>query len=505
MEWDLIPHPVELIWDLTTCQAAYAERRLRAWIEEYLQQPRWINEGLLRRVKEYSVYWPAPVLMPISAMERVAGPSPEFKFPQDPEDWDEKVNNIVAMRPQPDELPPVICWRDPDGVINLADGNHRVDALERLGYEYAWALVHDGPLRSEEELRQKEVQADTLASVKQIEGALAERFRLFSCSCEGSSELYRILSARIAEDEELLNVASMCQTGQPEPNLFLGAVHHLLNDGKANPLSRYYPSINLEADSPDLAFPAFRKFVLSHEKEIVEVLQSKLVQTNEVQRSAYLFPAIQTLSRLFGEKPLFSIEIGPSAGFNLLWDQYQYRYDGSDPLGLEGSSILLESSFRGDRRPELSSAFPAVSGRVGIDLNPIDLMDRDQVKWLQALIWPEQYERKARFIKAIRISLINPVSMIQGHATDILPSVLLDVPRSEVAMVYHTHVANQMSAEELEKLLDIVEEFGQQRDIVHLHNNIEPHLHATIYRNGERIEMPIAKTDGHARWIEWLA
>ena len=504
MEWDLMPQQVYVAWDLNSCREAYAKRRLREWIEAYLIEPDWENLGLLRRVKQFSVYWPAPVLMPISAMERVTGPGPEFKFPQDPDVWNEAVNAIVTQRPQPDELPPVICWRDPDGVINLADGNHRVEALERLGYEYAWALVHDGPLRSEEELRQREEPVKKTAPPKQVKGELsdlAERFRIFSGHCEGSSELYQYLSAKIAEDEEMLEIARMSQPGQPEPNLLLGAVHHLLINGAVNPLCRYYPSISLEPESPDLAFPAFRKFVQSHEEEVIELLQTKLVQTNEVQRSAYLFPAIQTISRLFGEKPLFCIELGPSAGFNLLWDQYQYRYDGSD---LEGSSIILESSFRGDRKPELSSDFPTVTGRVGIDLNPIDLMNRDQVKWLQALIWPEHFDRKARLIKAVRIAMINPVTMIQGHAVDVLPSVLLDVPRTEVAMVYHTHVANQMSPEEREELLQVVDDFGQQQDIVHLHNNIEPHLHATIYRDGERIEMPIAKTDGHARWIEWL-
>jgi hypothetical protein len=95
--------------------------------------------------------------------------------------------------------------------------------------------------------------------------------------------------------------------------------------------------------------------------------------------------------------------------------------------------------------------------------------------------------------------------MIQGNALDLLPTVLADVPASDVAVVYHTFVANQFTEEQRQTLLKIVEEYGSKRDVIHIHNCIEPHLHATVYQDGERIDITLANADPHARWIEWLA
>ncbi|MBS1704006.1 MAG: DUF2332 domain-containing protein [Armatimonadetes bacterium] len=338
-----------------------------------------------------------------------------------------------------------------------------------------------------------------------MSSSLANRFITFSNECEGSSELYQNLSVRIAQDEDMLGLAAASREGQPEPNMLFGAVQYMLLTGKTNPLSRYFPSITMTPESPDMAFPAFRKFALQHQGEIEDLLGSKLVQTNEVQRSAYIFPAIVTTHRLFGDRPISMIEIGASAGFNLLWDQYSYQYDEDEPVGLLASSLKVTSSFRGDKRPDLSGGFPTINSRVGIDLNPVDLLDKDQITWLQALIWPEHFERRARFAKAARIAMVNPVNVIQGDAVELLPGQLAEIPSTEVAYVYHTHVANQMSLEQRTKLFETIDEFGKKQDIVHLYNNVEPHFHATIYRNGERIDRPIAKTDGHARWIEWLS
>ncbi len=491
-------------WGLDSCVKAFEERRLRAWIEEFLVVPEWRNEGLLKRVQDFSVYWPAPVLVPLGEFARIAGPGPEFKFPQDPNEWSAKIDEIVQRQPRPEDLPPVIAWRDPDGSINLADGNHRVDALKKMGYTSAWALIHDGPLRSEAELAKQSETATELRPISQDLSEIAERFRIFATECEGSSEIYQFLATKIAEDEEILAIAKMSRDGQPEPNMLFGVVHLLLINGIASPLRRYYPSLALNFESAEFAFPLFKKFVLDHVDDIVPLLQEKLVQTNEVQRSAYLYPAILTTSQFFEARPVSLIELGSSAGFNLLWDQYQFQYDEEAPIGPSGSSLTITGTFKGEKRPNFALPGPTLSNRIGIDLHPIDVMNQDQITWLQALVWPEHFDRKSRLTKALRIALVNPLEMIEGDVITLLPSVLAKVPKSEVPVVYHTWVANQMSAEQQELLLQIIDDFGQKRDIVHIHTNIEPHLHATIYRKGERIDLPLANVDGHARWIEWL-
>lgn len=110
----------------------------------------WQNLGLLRRVRAHSSSWMPPQLIEIARLQRIAGPSESFRFPQDLDEWTRAVHAIVVTRPSLDSLPPVIAWRELDGVINLADGHHRVDALTNMGFRSCWVLLHDGPLRSVE-------------------------------------------------------------------------------------------------------------------------------------------------------------------------------------------------------------------------------------------------------------------------------------------------------------------------------------------------------------------
>ena len=139
-------------WDLKSAVDAFERGEGQDWIERYLQVESWQNLGLLRRVRAYSSIWLPPQLVEISRLVRIAGPSESYRFPQDPVEWNRAVNAIVATQPSVESLPPVIGWRERDGSINLADGNHRVTALMTMGFKSCWALLHDGPLRSTEEL-----------------------------------------------------------------------------------------------------------------------------------------------------------------------------------------------------------------------------------------------------------------------------------------------------------------------------------------------------------------
>jgi len=142
-------------WDLASATEAFERGDGQDWIERYLLVESWQNLGLLRRVRAYSSAWLPPRLVDIARLSRIAGPSESYKFPKDPAEWNMAVQAIVATQPSLESLPPVIGWRELDGSINLADGNHRVDALTNMGFTSCWALLHDGPLRSPEELRKR--------------------------------------------------------------------------------------------------------------------------------------------------------------------------------------------------------------------------------------------------------------------------------------------------------------------------------------------------------------
>jgi hypothetical protein len=121
---------------------------------------------------------------------------------------------------------------------------------------------------------------------------ISERFRRFAIrECRGSSELYEQLSLNVAEDEEILRLASAARSGQPIPNLLFGAVHYLLLKGYTHELREFYGSMVDRPRNPQHAFPYFRDFCIRYQEDITAMLASKLVQTNEVRRCAYLYPS----------------------------------------------------------------------------------------------------------------------------------------------------------------------------------------------------------------------
>ncbi len=171
---------------------------------------------------------------------------------------------------------------------------------------------------------------------------LARRFTTFAeVDCRGYSPLYETLSVAIADDEELLGLLARARPGQRRPVLFMAAVNFLGGMGE---------------------FPAFREFCLDNRDALLSIIETRATQTNEVGRSAVLLPAF-----LRNPEPLALIEVGASAGLNLLFDRYGYDYDGS-LLGTGPPVLECSSSVVPDR-------FPAVASRIGIDREPVDVTD----------------------------------------------------------------------------------------------------------------------------------
>ena len=335
---------------------------------------------------------------------------------------------------------------------------------------------------------------------------LKQRFLRFADSeCRGSSELYYNLSLAIADDEELLEIAESASEGQPVPNLFFGAVHYLLSSSREEPLATYYPSLAaLSTRSPEDAFPTFRSFVLSRREKIVELLATRLVQTNEVRRCAYLFPSMVFAARWFKGRPLALIEIGTSAGLNLLWDKYSYGYGERDALGDAGSPVSIRSELRGDIPDFFFDPMPQITQRIGLDLNIVDAQKPDEAAWLRALIWPEHEERRDVLDAALQCRSAFQLDLRQGDGFSMLMDVISEIPKESVACIYHTHVANQVGRDTQETLFSELAELGKARDLIHIFNNIKPTLHLSVYKNGIVKDIPLARTDGHAKWFEWL-
>lgn len=334
--------------------------------------------------------------------------------------------------------------------------------------------------------------------------SLSEQFKKFAVrECKESSQLYEFLSLKIAEDEEMLELASYAREGQPVPNLFLGAVHYLLLKGKEHVLKEFYPSIVTNSREVEESYFYFKDFCQLYKEEIISILKTKLVQTNEVRRCSYLYP---TFCYIFDitKKPLALIEIGTSAGLQLLWDKYSYSYGTNQVYGNKNSDVHITSEIKGDNTPFLHVSSPPVVSRVGIDLHVNDLSNEEDYLWLKSLIWPNHHERRKLFEKAANYVRKNPLTLIEGDGVTLLSEISKKTPKDHVICVFHTHVANQMPLKSKIRLLEEIKTIGKDRDIFHLYNNMRDRdLHLDYYIDGNEYTKIVGRTDGHGRWFYW--
>lgn len=324
------------------------------------------------------------------------------------------------------------------------------------------------------------------------------------------TRLYSRLAEGIGGDAELREVASHVKKGQPRANIILGAVHFLLLRGDAHRLRRFYATcggtVRAEDEDP---FPDFRDFVMEHKDRLAPLIASRVTNTNEVGRSSLLHPGFRALAQESGA-PLHLIEIGPSAGLNLIWDRYGVRYmkDGATAAAIApDAKLVLDCELRGQTIPPTGPA-PRVASRVGLELNPVDLANADDKDWLRALIWPDDVARLARLDKAIALFGEGRPEIRAGDALALLPDALADIPANETACVTHTIALYQFSAEMKEALEAILAVAGVRRPVHRLafeYDGSDYALSLIHYADGRRGERRLALAHPHGRWIDWRA
>lgn len=336
----------------------------------------------------------------------------------------------------------------------------------------------------------------------------SDAFEEFAAWCEGSSPLYARLAAAVADDPSLLELASLVPEGRSPPHLLLGGVHFLLLRGADAPLADYYPSVVEDARPPDAGLvPAFGTFVRERADQLRPILADRRTQTNAVGRSAALYPAFAfAFDRLDG--PPAVIELGASAGLNLLWDRFTYDYDGRR-VGAVDAPVVIECGLRGGE-PPLPTDPPAVRSRIGIDLNALDPTDPTDADWLRALVWPEHADRRRRLNGALALAARAPPTVVEGDAIARLPELIDDVPADVPVCLFHTLFAYQLSAEGRERLSEQLRAIGADRELHWVASGGDGDrsehavglLHGTV-TDGDLAVTRLGAFEAHGRWLRW--
>lgn len=136
-------------------------------------------------------------------------------------------------------------------------------------------------------------------------------------------------------------------------------------------------------------------------------------QTNEAGRSAGLMTGILHLAERFGPA-LEVLEIGSSAGMNLLIDRFRFDLGGVG-VGPAESPVLIRPEWRGPPPPAASVDIRSVRG---VDIQPLDATDPAQADRLQSYIWVENDARQARMAACIAMMREAPVALAGGDAAD---------------------------------------------------------------------------------------
>ena len=230
-------------------------------------------------------------------------------------------------------------------------------------------------------------------------------------------------------------------------------------------------------------------------------LREQAVQTNEVQRAWGLLPVF--LSVVDG-RPFDLLELGPSAGLNLVWDHYRYLY--STGVWGDGGPLELLGDDRVPPPEELLHRRVSVTRRRGIDLNPVDVTTEDGARLLEAFVWADQTARLERLRRAIDVLRQDPPELIKGDYVEHLPALLRDREPGAHLVVFQTASTMYLEADGADRLRAALHHAAREEPLTYISTGHAPDdngfaLEVERYPDGRASR--VAVMDFHGEWLEW--
>lgn len=331
-------------------------------------------------------------------------------------------------------------------------------------------------------------QRSTFSSLKLMKISthdLSDRYRAFARhEAHGVSATYESYAISAADNSDLLDRLLDLPDGKQQPNLLFAATRHTVG-------------------LPD-AGSDFAGHVLDAWDDVRPIILSRSTQTNEPGRCACLLPALAQI-----EGPLAIIEVGAAAGLCLLPDQYGYDY-GRAKLRATDDRAPIFPCTASDQTP-IPESHPEIIWRAGLDLNPLDVRDAEDMQWLKTLVWPEQTERLSRLEAAISVARRNPPKVIAGDLLEATEALAAQAPREARLVIFHTAVLNYVAPEIRKQFAMLVKDIGAEwlaNEGAHIlpevasANLLEDRPGAFVLSCNGRA---IARTGPHGQFVDWLS
>lgn len=341
-------------------------------------------------------------------------------------------------------------------------------------------------------------------------------FSDFARQTAKGTPLYSRIAHGVANDPQLAGLLLVAPVAQRLPVLLLACVHSLVLDETDSELASFYPNVAGPAVDPGDPAPAFARFCRRHHDQLVQRLATRRTQTNEVGRTALFLPCFGRLSEETGS--LAHVDVGSSAGLNLLIAHYDFVYEPGGEIRI-GGPVTLTCGTRGpipvpDRHPPVASA-------VGIDHSPIDVRDPEQSRWLEACVWPDQVARFARLTGAIALARDVGVDVVRGDAIADVARIVERVGGSGHPVITTSWVLNYLSARARRDFVAELDRIGDATDLSLVYAEspalcpelpgipqaVGPDQPTAVvivrWRNGRRVASHVADAHPHGDWMHW--
>jgi len=225
------------------------------------------------------------------------------------------------------------------------------------------------------------------------------------------------------------------------PLRLVGALHRIALADATCPLRSWLPTTGGVVD-PSRVVSAARDLAAS-DPEGIRVAMAAPVQTNDVGRSAVLSAGIHAAVRRH-PMPVRLLEIGASAGLNLLLDRFRVEC-ATTAWGPPAASVRLADRFAaGVPQP----ADLEIVSRRGCDPDPIDLTSARGRDLLRSFIWPERIDRLALLDAAIETVRRDPPQIDVASAAEWLAGMIADPVPGTLTIVMHSAVTPYVATDE---------------------------------------------------------
>ncbi len=282
-----------------------------------------------------------------------------------------------------------------------------------------------------------------------------------------------------------------------------GGLHALHLSGAAAELAPVY------AGEPADDAAVIAGVIAAHEATLLPWLDGP-PQTNEAGRSANFIAAMLWLANR-GLPPRFEcLELGSSAGINLMLDRYAYDLGGVK-VGPEDGVMHFDPEWRGAPPPAREIS---IARTKGCDVAPVDLADPAQALRLKAYIWPEHTVRFERMDAAIRAARQRKPDIVSMNAADFVEAELAK-PQAPgtTRMLMHSIVWQYVPADQQGRVTASMEAAGAQatpeRPLawvqVEADRTVHRHKLTVRYWPGGAEEVQLAWSHPHGADVEWLA